>query len=54
MGEQSKLDEEENDQIIKVLGHFGKWQFFIILPTVFLRIMVAWEIFVSHFLCHLG
>jgi hypothetical protein len=47
MGKSGKQDEEEKDQIIKLLGHFGRWQLFIILPTVFLRIMVAWEIFVS-------
>jgi hypothetical protein len=48
MGEQqSELDKEENDQIIKVLGYFGKWQLFIILPSAFLRIMIAWELFVS-------
>jgi len=48
MGEQqSELDKEENDQIIKVLGHFGKWQLYIILPSAFLRIVIAWELFVS-------
>jgi hypothetical protein len=47
MGEQSGLDKEENDQIIQVLGNFGKWQLLVILPSAFLRIMVAWELFVS-------
>jgi hypothetical protein len=47
MGEQNNFVEEENDQIIKVLGHFGKWQLLIIVPTAFLRIVIAWEIFVS-------
>jgi hypothetical protein len=42
-----QFKEEENDQIIKLLGHFGKWQLLIILPIFLMRIMVAWEIFVS-------
>ncbi len=53
MGEQSELDKEENDQIIQVLGNFGKWQLLVILPSAFLRIMVAWELFVSCILYNL-
>jgi hypothetical protein len=54
MEEQKELEAEENDQIIKVLGHFGKWQLLIILPSAFLRIMIAWEVFVSCISSSLG
>jgi hypothetical protein len=48
MGETSKLDlDEENDQIVKLLGNFGKWQLFLILPMAFFGIMSAWEVLVS-------
>ena len=47
MGEVSKLDlNEENDQIVKLLGNFGKWQLILILPIFFFGIMSSWEVLV--------
>ena len=47
MGEVSKLDlNEENDQIVKLLGNFGKWQLILILPIIFFGIMSSWEVLV--------
>ncbi len=48
MGGPSNLEEEEdNDQIVQLLGHFGKWQLFLILPIAFFGIMASWEVLVS-------
>ncbi len=47
MGEASKVDlDEENDQIVKLLGNFGKWQLILILPIAFFGIMSSWEVLV--------
>ena len=46
MVEVGKLENEENDQIIKLLGHFGKWQLMLILPIAFFGIMSSWEVLV--------
>ncbi len=48
MGGPSNLEEEEDtDQIVQLLGHFGKWQLFLILPIAFFGIMASWEVLVS-------
>lgn len=48
MGGDSNLDtSEENDQIVKLLGHFGKWQLILICPIAFFGIMSSWEVLVS-------
>lgn len=54
MVEVGKLDYEENDQIVNLLGDFGKWQLLVILPIAFYGIMSAWETLVSspHVLQH--
>ena len=51
MVEVGKFENEENDQIIKLLGHFGKWQLLLIFPNAFFGIMYAWEVLVrpNHF-----
>ena len=46
MVEVGKLENEDNDQIVKLLGHFGKWQLMIILPIAFFGIMSSWEVLV--------
>ena len=46
MGGPTDLEQETNDQIVHLLGNFGKWQLMLIMPIAFFGIASSWEVLV--------